>query len=69
MNLDPHAPPLRRSLPPEGAEPPSGGRAAARLWQRALVWMGVIAVLLGTLTLYNQPGFLVNLADQLWSCF
>ncbi|MDO9131571.1 hypothetical protein [Hydrogenophaga sp.] len=69
MNLDPHSPPLRGSLPPEGAEPPSGGRAAARLWQRALVWMGVIAILLGTLTLYNQPGFLVNLADQLWSCF
>ncbi|MDP2016786.1 hypothetical protein [Hydrogenophaga sp.] len=39
------------------------------LAQRALVWTGVIAVLLGTLTLYNQPGFLVNLADQLWSCF
>jgi len=56
LNLDPHA-------------PPSGGRAAARLWQRALVWTGVIAALLGTLALYNQPGFLVNVADQLWSCF
>lgn len=36
---------------------------------RALVWSGVVAVLLGTLALYNQPGFLVTLADQLWSCF
>ena len=25
--------------------------------------------LLGTLALYNRPDFLVNLADQLWSCF
>ncbi|MFN7121654.1 MAG: hypothetical protein ACK4NM_06420 [Hydrogenophaga sp.] len=69
MNLDPHAPPLRGSLPSKGAEPPSGGRAAARLWQRALVWTGVVAALLGTFALYNQPGFLVSLADQLWSCF
>ena len=36
---------------------------------RALVWTGVFAVLLGTLTLYNRPGFLVSLSDQLWSCF
>lgn len=36
---------------------------------RALVWTGVIAALLATFALYNQPGFLVNLADQLWSCF
>ncbi len=69
MNLDHHAPPLRGSLPPEGAEPPPGGRAAARLWQRAVVWTVVLAALLGTFALYNQPGFLVNLADQIWSCF
>jgi len=25
--------------------------------------------LLGTLALYQRPDFLVNLADQLWSCF
>ena len=36
---------------------------------KALVWTGVALVLLGTLTLYNRPDFLVNLADQLWSCF
>jgi hypothetical protein len=37
-----------------------------------LRWLGLAAValaLLGTLALYQQPGFLVNLADQLWSCF
>lgn len=26
-------------------------------------------VLLGTLRLYQQPNFLVTLADLLWSCF
>lgn len=26
-------------------------------------------VLWGTLTLYRQPDFLVQMADQLWSCF
>ena len=36
---------------------------------RALLWTGVIAALLGTFALYNRPVFLVNLADQLWSCF
>lgn len=35
----------------------------------ALVWGGVALALLGTLSLYNRPDFLVNLADQLWSCF
>jgi len=69
VNLDPHAPPLRGSLPPKGAEPPSGGRAAAHLWQRALVWTGVVAALLATFALYHRPDFLVNLADQIWSCF
>lgn len=39
------------------------------LLTKALVWGGVALALLGTLALYNQPGFLVNLADQLWSCF
>lgn len=29
----------------------------------------VTLALLGTLALYNRPDFLVNLADQLWSCF
>ncbi len=36
---------------------------------RALVWTAVAAALLVTLALYRQPGFLVNLADQIWSCF
>ena len=39
------------------------------LTTRLLVWTGVALVLMGTLALYNQPDFLVNLADQLWSCF
>ena len=36
---------------------------------RLLVWTGVALALLGTLALYNRPDFLMNLADQLWSCF
>lgn len=36
---------------------------------RVLVWAGVLLALAGTLALYNRPDFLVNLADQLWSCF
>lgn len=45
---------------------PPGGH---RLWAQAALWAGVGAVLLATLSLYNQPDFLLNLADQLWSCF
>ncbi len=36
---------------------------------KLLIWSGVALALLGTLALYNRPDFLVNLADQLWSCF
>jgi hypothetical protein len=28
-----------------------------------------LAVLLGVFALYTRPEFLMNLADQLWSCF
>jgi hypothetical protein len=36
---------------------------------KALVWFAVALALLGTLTLYQRPEFLVSLADQVWSCF
>ncbi|MGE0350498.1 hypothetical protein [Hydrogenophaga sp.] len=36
---------------------------------RTLVWAAVAAGLLATLALYQRPEFLVNLADQIWSCF
>jgi hypothetical protein len=36
---------------------------------KAALWTGTVAALLGTLALYNQPDFLLSLADQLWSCF
>ena len=36
---------------------------------KALLTIAAIAALLGTFALYNRPDFLVNLADQLWSCF
>ncbi len=37
--------------------------------QRVLAYVAAIAVLLGVFALYTRPTFLVNLADQLWSCF
>lgn len=36
---------------------------------KALVWAAVLLALAGAWSLYNRPDFLVNLADQLWSCF
>ncbi|GLS12782.1 MULTISPECIES: hypothetical protein [Hydrogenophaga] len=36
---------------------------------QVLVWLAVAAALAATLALYRQPDFMVNLADQLWSCF
>jgi hypothetical protein len=36
---------------------------------KGLVWSAVALALLGTLTLYQRPEFLVSLADQVWSCF
>jgi hypothetical protein len=36
---------------------------------KALVWAAVALAVLVTRALYNRPNFLVNLADQLWSCF
>lgn len=39
------------------------------LARHLLVAAAVGMALLGTLALYQQPGFMLNLADQLWSCF
>lgn len=36
---------------------------------RVLVWATVLLALAGAWSLYTRPDFLVNLADQLWSCF
>lgn len=36
---------------------------------RFLVYAAVAAALAGVFALYTRPEFLVNLADQLWSCF
>lgn len=43
--------------------------AARQRWMHALGWGAAALVLLGTLALYRDPDFLVQLADQLWSCF
>jgi hypothetical protein len=41
-----------------------------RLPVRWLIGVSVAALaLLGTLRLYQQPDFLLTLADQLWGCF
>jgi hypothetical protein len=36
---------------------------------RFLLYAVVVAALAGVFALYTRPEFLVNLADQLWSCF
>jgi hypothetical protein len=38
-------------------------------WPWVLGVSAVALALLGTLRLYQQPDFLLTLADQLWSCF
>jgi hypothetical protein len=37
--------------------------------KQGLFYAAALAVLLGVFALYTRPEFLVNLADQLWSCF
>jgi len=37
--------------------------------RQVLAWLAVALALLGTLALYGQAGFLVQLADQVWGCF
>lgn len=37
--------------------------------QQILWWIGIGLTLLGIFTLYQEPDFLIQLADQLWSCF
>jgi hypothetical protein len=44
------------------------GVARHRLLQ-GLGWCAVALALIGTFALYDRPDFLVNLANQLWSCF
>lgn len=36
---------------------------------KGLALAAAALLLVGTLLLYQQPGFMVNMADQLWSCF
>lgn len=43
--------------------------AARHLVLQVLLWTGIGLTLLGVFTLYQEPDFLVQLADQLWSCF
>jgi hypothetical protein len=39
-------------------------------WMRqALVGLVSLAVLLGVLSMYLQPEFLLTLANQMWGCF
>lgn len=36
---------------------------------RWLLYLLATAVLVGVFTLYLQPDFMVQLADQVWACF
>lgn len=40
-----------------------------RTWRIWLIGMVCMLVLMGVLSLYLHPLFLMTLADQLWSCF
>ncbi len=42
---------------------------STRDWRHGLAWLGLVTALLGVFALYARPGFLVQLADQLWACF
>lgn len=39
-------------------------------WKRRLAWtVAAAAALSAAFTLYAEPGFVVMMADQVWSCF
>lgn len=44
-------------------------RPNQRRWRRALACLLVALVLAGVFMLYVQPGFMVRMADYVWSCF
>lgn len=37
--------------------------------QKAALWGLAVLASLAVFSLYTQPGFLVTLANQVWSCF
>ena len=36
---------------------------------RAVLWLGVLVLLLAVFALYLRPDLAMTLANQLWSCF
>ncbi len=36
---------------------------------RAVLWLGVLMLLLAVFALYLQPDLAMTLANQLWNCF
>jgi hypothetical protein len=59
--LNAHLPPLRLEFEMNQLPHP---------WIRqALIGLVCIAVLLGVLSMYLQPEFLLTLANQVWGCF
>jgi len=40
-----------------------------RTWQHLLGWALALLLLLGVFALYLQPDFMVQLAQQVWTCF
>ena len=55
--------------PPAHSAPAPASPPGLRLWQRALLWAGVLGVLLAVFAWYLQPAFMVSLADAVWACF
>ncbi|MDA8519855.1 hypothetical protein [Acidovorax sp. NCPPB 4044] len=57
---------MHASAPP----PAPDRRARPAPWGRRLAWgAAAAAVLAAAFALYGEPGFVVMMADQVWSCF
>jgi hypothetical protein len=45
------------------------GLLSSQRWAWSIRFLMVVVVLGGIFTLYGEPDFLVQLANQMWSCF
>lgn len=39
------------------------------VWRQGILGLSCLMILLGVLSLYLQPDFLLTLANQVWGCF
>lgn len=62
---------MSTAQPPESSRTPAHQGEPAPVRQRWLITAATLAaaVLAGVFMLYAQPDFMVQMANQLWSCF